>query len=123
MSYVDPVGHKGAEPLLSRMFSPPAGKSSWSYGIVPFSQHQVRFPRNARPRPPLPAPAVLLGVLSPQAAWEYAKTGFRHGPLGLWRDELLVKQMVRAALLPPHPSSHARCCRRRGMPTTPSCSP
>ena len=84
------------------MFAPPAGKSSWGHGVVPFSQHQVRFPRNARPPLPLPAPTVLLGVLPLQAAWEYAKTGFRHGPLGLWRDELLVKQMVP---LPP-PSSH-----------------
>ena len=33
-----------------------------------------------------------------QAAFEYAKTGFSHGPMGMWRDEHLLKQMVAVPL-------------------------
>ena len=73
------------------MFSPPNGSTSWSHGVKSFSEHQVRRQR-CLPRRPRSFLAAI------QVPFEYAKTGYRHGPLGMWTDQHLVKQMV--ALLP-----------------------
>ncbi len=92
MTYTDPAEADGGETLLSRMFSPPNGSSSWSHGVKPFSEHQVRRQRGLQRRP-------RSSLAARQVSFEYAKTGYRHGSLGMWKDEEhMVKQMV---ALPP----------------------